>query len=201
MDKLKSFIKSIGTIRFSLLVICLLAIVGLFLPYEKAIGRNREYLVSNPDYYYLKEVDFKNKDVINISIIENFKVYKYAMDNYKDDEWTHDEAVINIVITIALIVSITLITLFVLIKKYKLVIFFDITMVISSLLMNADIVSRGVIPSDSYTYGVSYFLFPILAIIIFIMSIISIKNNKKKERLVKWKQMKIMIQTKKISFQ
>ena len=31
--------------------------------------------------------------------------------------------------------------------------------------MNYDIVSRGVIPSSRYTYGISYYLLPIMAII------------------------------------
>ncbi len=179
MNKLKTFIKSIGILRISLLVICLLAVIGLFLPYEKSIGDRREFLISNPDDYYLKEVDYRNKDVVDISIIENFKVYKYVMNNIKDDDWYHDEATINYVITIVLVVSIVLITLFVLLKKYKLVILFDIIMAISSLLMNADIVSRHVIPSDTYSYGISYYLFTILAIIIIILSVASIIKRRK----------------------
>ena len=49
----------------------------------------------------------------------------------------------------------------------------------SSLLMNYDIVDRGVIPSTQYTYGISYYLYPIMAIVIIVSVIILIVKNKK----------------------
>ena len=55
---------------------------------------------------------------------------------------------------------------------------------ISSLLMNYDIVDRGVIPSSTYTYGLTYYLYVPLAIIILVCSIINIINSKKKKNSV-----------------
>lgn len=74
------------------------------------------------------------------------------MNNSNDAEynnnWIYDESLINVVITLVLIVSIILILLFVILKKNVLVIIFDIILAISSLAMNYDITSRGVLPSS-----------------------------------------------------
>ena len=45
--------------------------------------------------------------------------------------------------------------------------------------MNFDIVDRGVIPSNKYTYGISYYLYGIIAVAILICSIVSIVQKKK----------------------
>lgn len=174
--------KKLNVFKIVILVVCFIAIIGLFLPYEKSIGEYRQNLKENPTRMNIEEVNFKNKDVIDISIIENFKVYSYAMNNSSGNDWMQGESIINVVITIALIVSIVLIALFALLNKSVLTIIFSIVMGISSLLMNYDIVDRGVIPSSKYTYGFTYYLYIPLAIIILVCSIINIINNKKKKK-------------------
>ena len=53
--------------------------------------------------------------------------------------------------------------------------------------MNYDIVDRGVIPSSKYAYGISYYLYMIIAVVILICSIILIikRNQPKTEKPVK----------------
>ena len=104
---------------------------------------------------YMQEVKITNKDAIDISIVENLKVYCYGMNDNSGVSWMKGECLINFVITITMIVSIVLIFLFVLLKKDVVVIIFDILLALSSLAMNFDIVDRGVIPSNKYTYGIS----------------------------------------------
>lgn len=177
MEKLKGFVNRIGIYRLAIIILCLFSIIGLFMPYEKSIGTKKDYLKSNLNDYYLEELDLKNKDVINISIVENFKVYNYAL-NHSDNTWMYEEAILNFIITIILIVSIIALLIATIFKKHILAIVFDIVMAISSLIMNADIVSRGVIPSGSYTYGIAYYLFIIFSILILVLSIINKKNNR-----------------------
>ena len=57
---------------------------------------------------------------------------------------------------------------------------FDILLFGSSMFMNFDIVSRGVMPSTKYTYGISYYLYPIISVIILIAIIVLIVKNKMK---------------------
>lgn len=181
MEKFKGVLEKIGIYRLAIILVCLFAFAGLLMPYERSIGDNKENLVSNPDGYYIKEIDLKNKDVVNISILENFKVYKYAMDNSEGNNWLKGEATLNYVITIVLIVSIVLILVAAIFKKYILAIIFDVILAISSLLMNADIVSRGVIPSEKYSFGIAYYLYIIIAITILVLSIIGIINKRKRK--------------------
>ena len=170
-------------LKITVLLLCALAFIGLFTPYEKSIGEYRENLLDKPNKTYMKEVDLKNKDVVNISILENFKVYNYAMKNSQEagvnSSWVHGEAIINVVITILLIVSIVLILLFTILNKNVLVIVFDIILAISSLAMNFDITSRGVLPSSKYTYGISYYLYIVVAILILVILISKKILNKK----------------------
>lgn len=165
--------------RVITIVLVLIAVIGLFLPYEKSIGNHRKKLQSNPDAMYMQEVRITNKDAIDISIVENLKVYCYGMNNNSNVSWMKGECIINFVITITMIASIVLIFLFALLKKEVVAIIFDILLALSSLAMNFDIVGRGVIPSNKYTYGISYYLYGIIAVAIFICLIVSIVQKKK----------------------
>lgn len=169
---------------FKIVIICacIFGLIGLFLPYETSTKEHRKYLEEYPDTMNVKEVNLTNKDAINISIMENFKVYSYAMNHSDGNSWLAGEAIINFIITIVLIISIALILLFAFLNKKVPMIIFSIIMGGSSLLMNYDIVDRGVIPSSNYTYGISYYLYIILAVIIIACSIVMIVKNKKQKK-------------------
>ena len=130
----------------------------------------------------VEEVNLTNKDAINISMMENFKVYSYAMNNSEGNSWLSGEATINFILTIVLIVSIILTLIFTLFNKRILGIIFGLLILGSSLLMNYDIVDRGVIPSSQYTYGIAYYLYPIMAVIILVSVVILIVKNRKKAK-------------------
>lgn len=186
METIKRWLKN-NYLKSIIIVLGLFALGGLFLPYEKSIGEYREKLQEYPDMVNIQEVDFKNSDVIDISIMENFKVYQYAVENSNGNDWLYGESLINIILTITLIVSTILVLIFAIFNKKVLIIIFDVILAISSLAMNYDIVDRGVIPSSKYTYGISYYLYIIIAVIILICSIILIikRNQPKTEKPVK----------------
>lgn len=186
METIKWWLKN-NYLKSIIIVLGLFALGGLFLPYEKSIGEYREKLQEYPDMVNIQEVDFKNSDVIDISIMENFKVYQYAVENSNGNDWLYGESLINIILTITLIVSTILVLIFAIFNKKVLIIIFDVILAISSLAMNYDIVDRGVIPSSKYTYGISYYLYIIIAVIILICSIILIIKRKqpKTEKPVK----------------
>ena len=56
--------KKINIFKIIILVLCFIALIGLFLPYEKSIGEYRQSLKDNPTTMNIEEVNFKNKDVI-----------------------------------------------------------------------------------------------------------------------------------------
>ena len=175
MEKEKKF----DIFKMVIIIACVISFIGLLLPYESSIGEYKEYLQENPYTMNVEEVNLTNKDVVDISMVENFKVYSYAMNNSEGNSWLAGESTINFVLTIVLIASIVLVLLFTLFNKRILSMIFGMLLLGSSLLMNYDIVDRGVIPSTQYTYGISYYLYPIMAIVIIVSVIILIVKNKK----------------------
>ena len=172
--------KKVNIFKIVIIVACVILFVGLLLPYETSTEEYKEQLQENPEAINVKEVNLTNKDAINISIIENFKIYSYGMNNSNGNSWLAGESTINFILTIVLIVSVILVLLFTIFNKRILSIIFGILLLGSSLLMNYDIVNRGVIPSTKYTYGISYYLYPIMAIVILVSIVILIVKNRKK---------------------
>lgn len=103
------------------------------------------------------------------------------MNNSEGNSWLEAESILNFILTIVLIGSTILILLFIVFNKRVLSIIFSLLLLGSSILMNYDIVDRGVIPSTKYTYGISYYIYPIIAVVIIVSSIaLIIKSRKKK---------------------
>lgn len=171
--------KKIDVTKIIVIIAGIIALVGLFLPYEKSTKEYRKELKKQPEVMNIEEIKFTNKDAMDISIIENFKIYNYSMNHDIGVGNAKEIALVNVIITVILVVSIILVLLFAILNKKIATIIFGILLAISSLAMNFDIVDRGVIPSSRYTYGIAYYLYIVLAIIIVVSTIISMIKNKK----------------------
>lgn len=167
-------------LKVLIFVMCIIGIISLFLPYESSKGEYREYLKKNPDAINMPEVGFTNKDVVDISLVENFKLHNFVINNYYEDK-LYDDALFNIVPTIAIVVTIVLISLFVLLDKKVPIIIFDVLLVISLIILNYNITSKGIIPTDNYTYGLTYYLYFAIASVILVSTIYMIIVDKKKK--------------------
>ena len=167
-------------LKVLIFVMCIIGIISLFLPYESSKGEYREYLKKNPDAINMPEVGFTNKDVVDISLVENFKLHNFIINNYYEDN-LYDDALFNIVPTIAIVVTIVLISLFVLLDKKVPIIIFDVLLVISLIILNYNITSKGIIPTDNYTYGLTYYLYFAIASVILVSTIYMIIVDKKKK--------------------
>ena len=166
-------------LKILILVVCIIGIAGIFLPYESSIGEYRESLKENPNMINMKEVNLKNSDVVDISLVENFKIYNYAIRCQYSDE-IYDDALFNIVPTITLVVAIVLIGLFILLDKKILVIISNFIVLGSSLLLNYSKTSREIIPSSEYTYGISYYIYYAVFLVILVTTIYMLIIDKKK---------------------
>ena len=167
----------INVLKIIIIIACVIGIIGIFLPYEASTKEYKDYLQKNPTTMNVEEINLTNKGAVNISILENFKLYLYGISNGNSS--MAGVSMINLILTIVLIVSIILILVFTIFNKRILNIIFGILLLGSSLLMNFDITDRGVIPSSRYTYGFAYYLYPIIAIVIIISIIILMVKNKK----------------------
>lgn len=165
-------------VNFIFILICLL---GLQLPYATSTNEQKQFLLSNPDAIAISELNMKFRDMIDLSMIKFFRFYLYVVNNPEELIFTNTgvtDVIVNLVLLSILAVSILFIVLFTLFNKPIGNIVFAFIMLGDSLIMNYDIVSRGVIPSKSYTYGITYYLYVILAIAIIICSIANIIVNK-----------------------
>ena len=167
-------------LKVLIFVMCIIGIISLFLSYESSKGEYREYLKKNPDAINMPEVGFTNNDVVDISLVENFKLHNFVINNYYEDK-LYDDALFNMVPTIAIVVTIVLISLFVLLDKKVPIIIFDVLLVISLIILNYNITSKGIIPTDNYTYGLTYYLYFAIASVILVSTIYMIIVDKKKK--------------------
>lgn len=162
-------------------IFILISLLGLWLPYATSTNEQKQFILSNPDASAISELNMKYRDMIDLSMIKFFRFYLYVVNNPKKLIFTNTgvtDVIVNLVLLSILAVSILFIVLFTLFNKPIGNIIFAFIMLGDSLIMNYDIVSRGVIPSKSYTYGITYYLYVILAIAIIICSIANIVVNK-----------------------
>ena len=159
-------------------IFILIGLLGLWLPYATSTNEQKQFILSNPDAIAIGALNMKYRDMIDLSMIKYFRFYLYIVNNPKKMIFARTDVMIDLVLISILAVSILFIVLFTLLNKPIGNIVFAFLMLGASLIMNYDMVSRGVIPSKSYTYGISYYLYVILAIAIIICSIANIVVNK-----------------------
>ena len=83
----RNYSKILNRLKLFIVVLCVFALAGLFMPYEKSIGEYRENLLKYPETMNIKEVELTNKDAINLLLIPNYNMMvvcqnkKYALVN------------------------------------------------------------------------------------------------------------------------
>lgn len=131
--------------------VCMLLTV--FLPYSTATQKQKDNLNRYPDAVLYEELGMKAKDLLNLSLMEYTRVYS------SDTSLGNDIGVLYIVL-LAVIGGMTLLALLKTIKGKPVgsLVFTGISLA-AFLLLRFDFVDRGVVPSESYTWGFGYYLF------------------------------------------
>ncbi|MFW0895556.1 hypothetical protein HXT42_03325 [Gardnerella sp. DNF01192] len=177
--------KKIKTHQIINLIFSGIGLIGLFLPYSSSCGECRNFLLSNPNAFLAEEIGFKRIDAVDLSILENLRLYFLMKDNYHGYNFDKGEAILNIVLIITLIVAILFILLFTLLNKPVANIIFALILAAASLLMNYDAELRHVLPSDNYTCGFTYYLYTPLAVAVIVCSIVGIVIKKREKKAAK----------------
>lgn len=94
------------------------------------------------------------EDTINMSMVEYVSVYTKVSDAVGGS----DVVTVYVVIVATLGIFAVLTTLFALAKKSVAVIIFAILYLLVGVVQNLDYKSRGAIPSDTYNWGIAYYL-------------------------------------------
>ena len=165
MDKNKKAI-----LKQKTLLPCVIALVGafvmilcVFLPYATATAERAEWIDKFPDTAVIDAMDLKAEDMRNISMAQYARIY-FTM----SEEYWHDSFVgIFYIVLVALIGGGALVAaLFAWGRKPIGCIIFGALSCGVFRTLNWDFMDRGVIPSDSYDWGVAHTLFPVAAVIL-----------------------------------
>lgn len=161
--KKELLIPFIVTFAAALLMVCC-----VFLPYATATEHRAEIIDDYPDAVVFADIDLTAKDMKNVSMVK----YAYIYTALSQQFWNDPAAGILYAVLVGLIGGFSLAAaLFALGRKpIPTVIFAGLAWGVFALL-NKDFTSRGVIPSDSYDWGLAHTVFPIAAVIVLIGAI------------------------------
>jgi hypothetical protein len=157
----------------------ILLLIMILLPFTSADKEYEEYLLKYKDNMYLEEINMTNEDVVNISLVEYWRIYLEAY-----NQGINEDVSITCMILIGLYVGMSLITLLIsLDKKLKGIIVFDLLTMGIFQIIRCDMEDRGVV-GYSYEWGIASYLTYVIGIIILVGAIWMI-IMKKKEKLSK----------------
>lgn len=160
MDKMtKKQISKELTIPFIIAFIgAMLMSACIFLPYSTATEEQVEWIEKYPDTMAFEEVGLYARDMKNVSLVKYSQIYFRISEEY----WNDSAIGIFYIVLVALVGGGALIAgMFVLGKKPIGSILFGALSCGVFHLLNQDFANRGVIPSDSYDWGITHTLFPI----------------------------------------
>lgn len=144
------------------LIGAILLLAMILLPYASAKGDYKEYLKSSPNDYYVSEIKMTNAAVVNISMLEYGCIYVETA-----RQGIYKEISIICIVLIALFAFFSLLTLLMsLLKKSIGIIIFDFFALGIFWLMHFDYAARGVLPTNSYGWGIVNYLTYIIGIVV-----------------------------------
>lgn len=158
--------------------LCML--ICFLLPYASATKDRKEHLKEYSDYYFAEEIGMTNQDAINISLLEYCKMYTYAA----KVEMTQTLAIICLVVMGITALFAVLTLLFAFLKKPIATFIFNLINLGAFSLMGWDYKDRGVIGNDNYAFGLGYYLYYVLIVVVFAMAVwlFVAKRQEKKEK-------------------
>ena len=142
------------------LVAALVMAACVFLPYSTATTERAEWIDNYPDTVVMEEMDLTAADMKNVSLVKYAHIY-YTM----SEEYWHDSTIgIFYIVLVAMVGGGAFIAaLFVSARKPFWCLVFGALSTGVFRLLNYDFTDRGVIPSDSYDWGIAHTIFPIAA--------------------------------------
>lgn len=157
-----------------------LLLAMILLPYASAKDDYKEYLKSNPKSYYVSEIQMTNESAVNISMLEYFRMYAETA-----RQGIHKEISIICIVLISLFAFFSLLTLLMsMLKKSIGMIIFDMLALAVFWLLHFDFADRGVLPTDSYGWGVANYLTYISGIAVLIGAVWLFVEKRKMKSLV-----------------
>ncbi len=161
-----------------------LMLLMVFLPYASATEEYEERLLKYEDEMYVEEIGMTNADARNISLFEYGRIYAEAA-----NQGLYKEMSIACIVIISIFAGCALVTLLMsLIKKPIGIIIFDLLTMGAFKIICFDFEDRGVIPTNSYDWGVVYYVTYIVGVIVLAGAVWLFVEKRKAKKLVKAEQ-------------
>ena len=132
-----------------------LLVVAFFLPYAAGTQEYRESLDSMSANPYEETLGMSNDDLADVSLFEYARIYGASGELGMPEEF----ALVYVPITVAAVVLGGLTLLFAALRKPIPSIVFSVLTVALTLFLNWDFEDRGVIPSDTYDWGIAKWVY------------------------------------------
>ncbi len=142
----------------------LLMLVMLLLPFASSTDDYKEELNKKPDDVYIEQIDMRNSDAVDISLVEYIKVYSAAIEEGIQEE----TAMVSIGVIVIFLIFAMFTLIMSLLKKPIAIIVFDVLSLLVFSLVRFDFEDRGVIPSRSYDWGITSYLVYIVGVVIMV---------------------------------
>lgn len=166
-----------------------LLLIMILLPYASAKGDYKEHLKSNPESYYVSEIKMTNASAANISMLEYGRIYA-AMAR----QGVYREVSIICIVLIVLFVFFSLLTLLMSLLKQAIgIMIFDLLALAVFWIIHFDYADRGVLPTDSYGWGIANYFTYIAGIAVAIGAVWLFLEKRKMKQLAR-NQQEITIQ-------
>lgn len=173
MNSKKMNVTFIATVIASLVLIA-----TLFLPFASATESNREQLLKYPEYENMEIAGLTNADLTDISLFEYVKVYSYMAKN--DISKAISIVCLSILAAFAVFSIMTL--LFSILKKPIAIIIFNVLALLDFWIIRFDFSDRGVVPSQSYNWGIANYIVLVFGVLILAGAIAMFVGKKAKKK-------------------
>ena len=161
-----------------------LLLIMILLPYASAKDDYKEYLKSDPKNYYVSEIKMTNASAVNISMLEYSRIYAETA-----RQGIYKEVSIICIVLISLFALFSLLALLMsLLKKATGIIIFDLLALAVFWLIHFDYADRGVLPTNSYGWGIANYLTYIVGIVVATGAVWLFVEKRKFKRLAKKQQ-------------
>lgn len=139
--------------------------IAFFLPYSSATSSYRERLEMYPDSIYIEEIDMTAGDATDISMLEYARIYLYTAESNSYGTSRTIVSIIRVVLIVVIGLSSLLSLAFTLLKKAVPLLVFCTLTPLAFHLLTWDFQSSGIVPSEHYGWGMSYYLYYIFSIV------------------------------------
>lgn len=161
-----------------------LLLAMILLPYASAKDDYKEQLKSDPENYFVSEIKMTNASAVNISLLEYGRIYAETA-----RQGVYREVSIICMVLIALFAFFSLLTVLMsLLKKATGTMIFDLLALAVFWLIHFDYADRGVLPNDSYGWGIANYFTYIAGIAVAIGAVWLFLEKKKVKQLAKNQQ-------------